>query len=68
MKKFENLGRMLSKEEQKRIMGGDPPGEGQCGETCSDTTVCTQPNGENGHCHKPDTGPNAGKCFCVSAS
>jgi len=27
MKKFENLGRMLSKEEQKHILGGDAPGD-----------------------------------------
>jgi len=26
MKKFENLGKLLSKEEQKQILGGDPPG------------------------------------------
>jgi hypothetical protein len=25
MKKFEKLGRKLSKEEQKKIMGGNPP-------------------------------------------
>lgn len=28
MKKFENLGRMLSKKEQKNLMGGNPPDEG----------------------------------------
>lgn len=26
MKKFENLGRVLSKNEQKQILGGNPPG------------------------------------------
>ncbi len=26
MKKFENLGRKLSKNEQKKILGGNPPG------------------------------------------
>jgi len=30
MKKFENLGRRLSVEEQKMIMGGDPPGGAGC--------------------------------------
>lgn len=28
MKKFEHLGRMLSKNEQKKIKGGNPPADG----------------------------------------
>lgn len=50
MKKFENLGKVLSKEEQKRIMGGDPPGPLDCGngclpqipDKCPSTCACAQ--------------------------
>ena len=51
MKKFENLGRRLSKEEQKKIMGGNPtPGTCKakatnCNKSCScdteGTNTCT---------------------------
>lgn len=35
MKKFESLGRMLSKDEQKKIMGGNPPDDGGGACTCN---------------------------------
>ena len=49
MKKFEKLGKPLSKEEQRKILGGDPPGGGQCGSTgcrplttdCPSSCPCT---------------------------
>jgi hypothetical protein len=43
MKKFENLGKSLSKTEQKKIVGGveDPPGGGFCN---GDGDVCGEPN------------------------
>jgi len=50
MKKFENLGRMLSKEEQRHILGGNPPGGGV---TCK--TKCFKWNGsemDEGTCSK----------------
>lgn len=67
MKKLESLGKRLTKNEQKKITGGVfPPDEGgQCGTACADTTACTA-NGHAGHCHKPTSGTNAGKCFCVA--
>ena len=45
MKNFENLGRKLSKEEQKEVGGGDPPGGGGGG--CTQTyTGCNYSNGQ----------------------
>lgn len=40
MKKFENLGRMLSKAEQKRIGGGDPPPD-NCQLVCANCVILT---------------------------
>ena len=34
MKKFENLGKILSKEDQKKLKGGDPPATNKCGDGC----------------------------------
>lgn len=63
MKKFETLGRSLSKNEQKKIMGGTYPDDGQCGSQCNLTCTVTC-NGEtvNGNCH---TSPHNGKCYCT---
>lgn len=67
MKKFENLGKKISKNEQKNIKGGLlDDGGGQCGTACADTTACTTSGGHSGHCHMPTSGSNAGKCFCVA--
>lgn len=45
MKKFENLGRILSKDDQKQILGGDPPGG--CltlAADCNDNVQCCSNN------------------------
>lgn len=39
MKKLENLGRKLTKDEQKKIIGGNPPGGGNT-PCAGDTVVC----------------------------
>lgn len=49
MKKLQNLGRSLTKDEQKSIMGGDPPegcncdfyyvSQGTCGVRCGGQTI-----------------------------
>jgi hypothetical protein len=43
MKKLENLGRKLSKDEQKKIFGGDDPPTG-CEDQCTTNAECN-PNG-----------------------
>ncbi len=60
MKKFENLGRMLSKTEQTKIKGGNPPEEG--GPACkTSATTCTflTPGGNvyTGNCGSTTDGP-----------
>ncbi len=63
MKKFENLGRKLSKEEQKNIGGGVQPG-------CS-TGTCSVYNSTDGktydgNCGWQDLGGGAFVCECVT--
>lgn len=54
MKKFENLGRMLSKEEQKMILGGDAPeggsNGGYCNCYCGDGQTFSDPTRLDGCC------------------
>lgn len=60
MKKFEKLGKMLSKGEQKKIMGGTLDA-GQCGTNCDKTCQVTC-NGTkvDGTCGFGQSG----KCYC----
>lgn len=60
-----NIQGKLSRAEMKSIMAGSGDDGGQCGTDCADTTTCVT-GGHNGHCHKPTSGPNAGKCFCTA--
>lgn len=67
MRKFENLGRMLSKDEQRRIRGGNPPEEG--GGVCkTSATACTymSPSGQahTGTCGDTVAGP-MGTTLCA---
>ncbi len=64
MKKFEKLGKNLSRAEQKLILGGDPPGDGgTCGTHCNLTckgnpgTPCA---GVDGTCSN-----TSGTCYCL---
>ena len=72
MKKFENLGRSLSKQEQKRIMGGTE-GQAPCSVTCNTGyyACCYSNNGYQCNCVKngdqpPQTctadGSNSSQC------
>ena len=64
MKKFENLGRMLSKDEQRKIKGGNPP-EGGTHCSNSNTTCRYYESGTgyvNGHCETN----SANQCVCKS--
>jgi natural product precursor len=60
-----NIQGKLSRSEMKNIMAGSD--DSQCGTACADSTSCTLDGGHSGHCHMPDSGANAGKCFCVGA-
>jgi hypothetical protein len=65
MKKFESLGRMLSKAEQKKIMGG------LCGEDCGSNPTCRHHCNQGGiifisDCeHKADAVQGATDCDTV---
>ena len=62
MKKFEQLGRSLSKQEQKEVMGGMVAlsDGGQCGINCNLSCSLDCPNGKTaGTCFTA-----RGKCFC----
>lgn len=57
--------KMLSNDDMKQIRGGYDelmPPDGSCGSGCNRT--CTLSNGNAGNCYMPNSGPNAGKCFC----
>ncbi len=65
-KKFAHLGRVLSREEAKLIVGGTAPvDEGSdasgCGSGCSGKCI-TNDTKQNGTCNAN----SAGKCFCVA--
>ena len=62
MKKFKNLGRSLSKAEQKNIVGGFD--EGEC--TC-DPVICEALSGPGKTCKCYDR-PCGCKCQCASVS
>ncbi len=49
MKKFENLGRKLSKNEQRKVSGGNPP-EGGGGGSCTYTNGGVQCSSTSGNC------------------
>ncbi len=59
-----NIKGKLSRTEMKNIMAGDG-GNAACDSSCSGP--CTLTSGAGGNCHKPTSGKNADKCFCVSA-
>lgn len=67
MKKFQGLGRSLSKEEQKGIKGGydevqELDGGGGCGSGCSGS--CSMPGcSSSGSCVTSGT---TGKCLCAA--
>lgn len=60
MKKFENLGKSLNKEEQKKIFGGNPPGEGgtngaYCNCYCGDGQTFSDPTQLDGCCNSNES-------------
>ena len=60
MKKLKSFGKVLSKSEQMRIMGGYPPG-GSCGEN-QYWLVCTTPNGTESWCRSSMSGNASDVC------
>lgn len=57
MKKFENLGRKLSKEEQKNILGGNAPGP-DCPDGESNYNCCLEWNNEDPDSQEDSCGAN----------
>jgi hypothetical protein len=58
MKKFENLGKSLTKEEQTQIKGGTEGEGGRCGDPCTKGSTCSHCSGCDPDIH--------GKYVCTS--